>query len=164
MILVAAILSPFIFHLSPCYAQSDHSPDVALRWSLLPGAGQIYNHQAWKVPVIYVGYFIYDNYKAMRLFKDEYLYRVNHNDETQNPDYVSYPTSNILELYNTYNRNFQLMIIIAAGIYGLNLLDAYVFGHLFNFTIDDDISLNFTPSIQPTPTGFYPSLGLNLTF
>ena len=147
----------------------DHSPDVALRWSLLPGAGQIYNEQAWKVPIIYgafagVGYFIYDNYKAMRLFKDEYLDRVNHGDAFQNPDYASYPTSNIAELYNKYNRNFQLMIIIAAGIYGLNLLDAYVFGHLFNFTIDDDISLNVLPAVQPTPTGWYPTVGVGLTF
>lgn len=150
-------------------AYDDHSPDVALRWSLLPGAGQIYNGQAWKVPIIYgafagVGYFIYDNYKAMNLFKDEYLYRVNNDDARQNPDYTSYPTSNIAELYNKYNRNFQLSIIIAAGIYGLNLLDAYVFGHLFNFTIDDDISLNMVPAVQPTPTGFYPTVGLNLTF
>ncbi len=147
----------------------DHSPDVALRWSLLPGAGQIYNEQAWKVPIIYgafagVGYFIYDNYKAMHLFKDEYLYRVNHDDAFQNPDYASYPTSNIAELYNKYNRNFQLMIIIAAGIYGLNLLDAYVFGHLFNFTIDDDISLNVLPAVQPTPTGWYPTVGVGLAF
>ena len=140
----------------------EHSPDVALRWSLLPGAGQIYNEQAWKVPIIYaafagVGYFIYDNYKAMHLFKDEYLYRVNHDD-------ASYPTSNIAELYNKYNRNFQLMIIIAAGIYGLNLLDAYVFGHLFNFSIDDDISLNVVPAVQPTPMGWYPTVGVGLTF
>ena len=147
----------------------DHSPDVALRWSLLPGAGQIYNEQAWKVPIIYaafagVGYFIYDNYKAMHLFKDEYLYRVNHDDAAQNPDYASYPTSNIAELYNSYNRNFQLMIIIAAGIYGLNLLDAYVFGHLFNFSIDDDISLNVVPAVQPTPMGWYPTVGVGLTF
>lgn len=147
----------------------EHSPDVALRWSLLPGAGQIYNHQAWKVPIIYgafagVGYFIYDNYKAMRLFKDEYLYRVNHDDAIQNADYATYPTSNILELYNTYSRNFQLSIIIAAGIYGLNLLDAYVFGHLFNFTIDDDISLNVLPAVQPTPLGFYPTVGVGLVF
>lgn len=147
----------------------EHSPDVALRWSLLPGAGQIYNEQAWKVPIIYgafagVGYFIYDNYKAMRLFKDEYLYRVNNDDTPQNPDYTTYPTSNIAELYNSYNRNFQLMIIVAAGIYGLNLLDAYVFGHLFNFTIDNDISLNVVPAVQPTPTGWYPTVGVGLVF
>lgn len=147
----------------------EHSPDVALRWSILPGAGQIYNHQAWKVPIIYgafagVGYFIYDNYKAMRLFKDEYLYRVNNDDARLNPDYANYPTSNIAELYNNYNRNFQLMVIIAAGIYGLNLLDAYVFGHLFNFTIDDDISLNVTPALQPTPSGWYPTVGFGLSF
>ena len=147
----------------------EHSPDVALRWSLIPGAGQIYNHQAWKAPIIYgafagVGYFIYDNYKAMRLFKNEYLYRVNNDDQPQNADYAGYPTSNILELYNSYNHNFQLMVVIAVGIYGLNLLDAYVFEHLFDFSIDDDISLNLIPSVQPTLAGWYPTIGVGLTF
>lgn len=169
LVLFAGVLLSFHVSLSNSLHAQEHSPDAALRWSLLPGAGQIYNHQAWKVPVIYgafagVGYFIYDNYKAMRLFKDEYLYRVNNNDQPLNSDYASYPTSNISELYNSYNHSFQLMVIIAVGIYGLNLLDAYVFGHLFDFTIDDDISLNFTPSIQPTPNGLYPTFGVGLSF
>ena len=68
-------------------AQSTHSPEVALRWSIIPGGGQIYNKQAWKVPIIYgalagMSYFIYDNYKSMKMFKDEYLYRVNHGGAT----------------------------------------------------------------------------------
>lgn len=147
----------------------EHSATKALLWSLIPGGGQIYNRQAWKVPIIYaafagVGYFIYYNYNRMAMFKDEYLYRVNHNDTPNLADYASYPTSNIYSLYNSYNRDFQLMAIIAAGVYALNLIDAYVFGHLFDFRIDDDLSLNFTPGLQPTPLGLQPSMGLTLSF
>ena len=100
----------------------------------------------------------------MSMFKDEYLYRVNHNGTPNLADYASYPTSNIYSLYNAYNRDFQLMIIISVGIYALNLIDAYVFGHLYDFQIDDNLSLSLTPGIQPTPMGLQPTLGFSLTF
>ena len=147
----------------------EHSATKALMLSLLPGGGQVYNGQAWKIPVIYgalatVGYFAYYNYDRMTMFKDEYLYRVNNNGATNLADYASYPTSNIYSLYNSYNRDFQLMIIIAAGIYALNLIDAYVFGHLYDFQIDDDISLALSPALVPGVMGLHPVLGLSLKF
>ena len=147
----------------------EHSASKALLLSLLPGAGQIYNGQAWKVPIIYgafvgMGYAIHYNYTRMVKFKDEYLYRVNHNDTPNLEDYANYPTSNIYSLYNSYDRTYQLMVIITVGVYALNLIDAYVFGHLYDFRIDDDISLAIAPTLQPTPLGFQPSLGLSLSF
>ena len=147
----------------------DHSATKALCLSILPGGGQIYNHQAWKVPVIYgafagVGYFIYTNYTQMKKFKDEYLFRIDHNDTPNLSDYASYPTSSIRSYYNSYNRYFQLSIIIAAGFYALNLVDAYVFGHLFDFRIDDDISMGFAPVLQPMPDGLVGGLGCTLRF
>ena len=147
----------------------EHSARKALLWSLLPGGGQVYNGQAWKVPVIYgafagMGYAIHYYYSRMTMFKDEYLYRVNNGGATNLDDYASYPTSNIYNLYNSYNRNFQLMVIITVGIYALNLVDAYVFGHLYDFQISDDLSLSLSPSLLPTPGGFQPSFGLTLSF
>ena len=141
----------------------------AMCWSLIPGGGQIYNHQAWKIPIIYgsfaaMGYFVNYNYQRMAMFKEEYLYRVNHNDTPALEAYASYPTSNIYSLYNAYNRDFQLMVIITVGIYALNLVDAYVFGHLFDFKIDDNLSLNLAPSMLPDPTGFHPAVGATLRF
>lgn len=136
----------------------EHSATKALVLSaVLPGAGQVYNRQAWKVPIVYaaiggVGYFIYNNFTQMKYYKDEYLYRKSHNDATQyadDPDMVATPTSNIYNLYEDYSKTFQLSVIIAVGVYGLNLLDAYVFGHLFDFQISDDLTLNVTPSTIP---------------
>ena len=145
----------------------EHSATKAMCLSLLPGAGQVYNRQAWKIPIIYgafagMGYFIYDNYQSMKMFKDEYLYRVEHQDTPSLADYASYPTSSIKGLYNSYNQTFQLMVIITVGIYALNLVDAYVFGHLFEFQMSDDLSIG--PSVMGTPFGLRPSLGVSLTF
>ncbi len=141
----------------------------AMCWSLIPGGGQVYNHQAWKIPIIYggfavMGYFINYNYQRMDMFKEEYLFRVNHNDTPNLSDYASYPTSNIYSLYNSYNRDFQLMVIITVGIYALNLVDAYVFGHLFDFKIDDDLTLNLAPTALPTADGWQPGVGAVLRF
>jgi hypothetical protein len=147
----------------------EHSATKALLLSLIPGGGQIYNGQAWKIPVIYgafagMAYFIHYNYTRMDMFKDEYLYRVHHGDSPNLADYASYPTSSIYSLYNSYNRDYQLMVIITAGIYALNLIDAYVFGHLYDFRIDDDISLAVVPAFQPSPLGLQPTVGVTLSF
>lgn len=157
------LISHLSFH-TPLRAQ-EHSATKAMCLSLLPGAGQVYNHQAWKIPIIYgafagMGYLIYDNYQSMKMFKDEYLYRVNNPGSTNLPDYASYPDNSIKGLYNSYNQTYQLMIIISVGIYALNLVDAYVFGHLFDFQMSDDISLG--PGVMGTPWGLQPTLGLTL--
>lgn len=150
-------------------AQETHSANKALVLSLVPGGGQIYNRQAWKVPIIYgalgaMGYLIYDNYTEMSMYKEEYLYRVNNNGATQLAGYESYPDANIYNMYQSYNKNFQLMVIIGVAMYGLNLIDAYVFGHLFDFQMDDNLTLNCSPGLLPTGSGLTPSFGVTLSF
>lgn len=148
----------------------EHSANKALALSLLPGAGQVYNKQAWKIPIIYgalgtMGYFVYDNYQKMSVFKDEYLYRVNNNNQTLSSELAEYPTQNIYNMYESYNKNFQLMILISVAVYGVNLIDAYVFGHLFDYQIDDDIAMSISPSVLPTVNGsLAPSLGVGFRF
>lgn len=151
-------------------AVNEHSPKKALLLSLLPGAGQVYNHQAWKIPIIYgalggIGYVAYDNYSKMSQFKEEYLYRVYHDDTPQLEGYEDYPTTNIYNLYESYNRDFQLFVFIGIGVYALNLIDAYVFGHLYDFEISDDLTLYTYPALnyQPT-TGLVPGMGVTLRF
>ncbi|MBQ9547071.1 MAG: hypothetical protein IJU90_07280 [Bacteroidales bacterium] len=151
--------------------EAPHSPTKALYLSILPGAGQIYNHQAWKVPIIYallggLSYWSYSSYGDMKKFRDEYLTRVN-GGAPQLEGYTKYPDANIYNLYVSNNQNFQLAIVLAVAVYGLNLLDAYVYGHLFDFQIDNDISLSVTPSLMPAydmTQPFSPSLSLNLRF
>ena len=59
--------------------KKEHSPQRAIILSaVLPGAGQVYNRQAWKIPIIYaalggIGYYTYNNYSQMKYYKDEYL-------------------------------------------------------------------------------------------
>lgn len=150
-----------------------HDPQKALLLSLIPGAGQVYNGQAWKIPIIYgafagMGYLVYTNYTNMRQFKDEYLLRAG-GGTPQLEGYTSYPNSSIYSLYQSYNKNFQLMVIITGVVYGLNLIDAYVFGHLYDFQINDDLTLHIAPSpqlynVSSSQPSLIPSLQLSLTF
>lgn len=136
-----------------------HSPKRAFIYSaILPGLGQTYNRQAWKIPIIYVGagvvtYFAITNYQGKVKFETEYRNRMNGNTGDLLPNYASYPDANIYSIYQSYNRNFQLSIICGGLVYILNLIDAYVYGHLFDFEINDDISMRIAPKIDLFPYG-----------
>ncbi len=152
-------------------AATAHNPKHALLLStILPGAGQVYNRQAWKIPIIYAGlgactYFIVDNYSMMKQYRDEYVYRVQHGGESLNPELSRYPTANIYNMYDARNRNFQLSILVTAAVYGLNLIDAFVFGHLFDFEMDDNLTLLCHPTLQyQAGHGLIPAAGITLQF
>lgn len=152
-------------------AATGHNPTKALLLSIIPGGGQIYNGQAWKVPIFYaalggVGYMTYSYYTNMKMFKNEYL-RIGYNGSSDLPDYKNYPGSSIYNLYQSNNKNFQLFVIISTAVYGFNLLDAYVFGHLYDFEVSDDLSLRVSPSVAPdmgSPLGFSPAINMSITF
>ncbi len=146
-----------------------HSPTKATLFStFVPGLGQIYNKQVWKTPIIYVGlgalvYLAVDNYNNMEKFKTEYYNRLNGTGSLL-PDYTTYSNGSIYSLYNAYKDNFHLCVILSSVLYLAQILDAYVYGHLFSFDISDDITLNLTPSLLPnTLSDINTSFGLNLS-
>lgn len=150
---------------------AEHSAQKAMLLSLLPGAGQVYNGQAWKLPIIYgafagVGYFVYTNYTDMAKLKKEYLHRVQEGAPEWDK-YADYPDMSIYNMYQSSNKRFQIFVIASVAVYGLNLLDAYVFGHLYDFQINDDLALQLAPAVAPdwnSSTGVAPALQLSLRF
>lgn len=149
-----------------------HSPKKAtLLSTFLPGAGQIYNKQAWKVPIIYlaaagVTYFAITNGKNKEKFKDEYYNRVEGRTDLLLKDYATYTDDGIYNLYTAYKSNFQLSIIVGVAFYALQIMDAYVYAHLFNFNLTEDLSMNISPFYLPANNLFTPNhcLGFSLNF
>ena len=150
----------------------DHSPGKATLYSLvLPGLGQAYNKQYWKIPVIYTGagfitYLAIDNRKNARKYKEEYIRRDNGGEPTM---LENYPVESILNLYNSRQKNFELSLIVGGIVYLVNILDAYVFAHLFSFTINDDLSMQISPKINYIPQLYHtpqitPGIQLNFSF
>ncbi len=48
-----------------------------------------------------------------------------------------------------WKRNMELSYIAMIAVYGLQILDAYVDAYLYNWDVNDNLSLRVAPSIQP---------------
>lgn len=123
---------------------------ASLLSAVLPGAGQIYNGKYWKVPILWggayaLGYFINLNHEQYVLTRDSYLLRQNNQ-----PDYFNnvYSAEQLVRLREYWRRNRDLLIILSAFGYLLNIADAAVDAHLSGFDVGDDISLQVKPDLQ----------------
>lgn len=125
-----------------------HSPRKATMLSaFLPGAGQYYNKKYWKIPIIYAGfgalaYSVGFNQQNYRFFKDE-LIRRQQGVGTLDPDLERYSNANLDELQSFYRRNRDLSYIGIALLYVINIIDATVDAHLFEFDMSDELSLKW---------------------
>ena len=135
------------------------------------GLGQIYNQKYWKLPLIY-GADAYIVYKII-VFSNTYtqlrdeLYRRDlsklHPEIkwlNTNKDLTTTATETIRTDKDIYRRKRDRMYLIAGGVYGLTILDAYVNAHLSSFNIDKKKSLTFKPSLVPTDQSL--ALGFSL--
>ena len=156
-----------------------HYPRKATMYSaVLPGLGQIYNRQIWKVPIIYgafVGFGIAIEWNQSRYLKVKRAYfDVNDgNPNTQSykeisPDVDEFNRpSNLntkyLNAIEGYSRQRNLVIIGTVAFYILNVLDANVNAHFIDFDISEDLSLNFEPvSVDPLTNN--PIFGATLSY
>ncbi len=148
-----------------------HSPRKASLYSMvLPGMGQVYNHQLWKVPVLYAGiatltYFFIFNTNKYHTYRNEFVARASSDSSNFNPAYSIYSDNTILLLKNFYQRNLEFTYIVAGLVYLLNIIDASVYAHLFTFDVGNDLSLRIDPLINNNflRSGGPPSAGLQLT-
>ena len=141
--------------------QKDKSPKKASIYSaVIPGAGQIYTKKYWKVPIIYGGlvasaYFINDNNNQYKEYREAALLSYETGE-----DQLGYTYSELITLKDHYKRNREISYFSFVGVYILNIIDASVNAHLFNFDVSDDISLNIRPYSTFSNTGV--SFSLNL--
>ncbi len=153
---------------------------------ICPGAGQIYNRSYWKVPFVVGGFaamaFCIDwNNRGFQRFRTAYHLRVDYDNKLKEwqengqqgerpvaSDEFNgrYQASFLKNLKDNYRRNRDLCIIITAGLYILQVVDAHVDAHLKDYDISDDLSLNLEPAIAcpyiPAAGGNRPVYGLNL--
>ena len=143
--------------------------------TICPGAGQIYNKSYWRVPIVIGGiastiYTIDWNNRGYQRFKTAYSLRV---DYDNNPDKYpngsadefrgNYTATFLKNLKDSYRRNRDLCILLTAGIYLLNILDAHVDAHLQDYDISDDLTMNMEPFFDVTTVGSKPAMGVNLS-
>jgi hypothetical protein len=122
---------------------------VALSSAIVPGLGQIRNGQIWKVPIIYAGgglifYLVRENNKEYHKFRQAYIYRTDGNSNTVDP-YPYYSDYGLLTLREEAHTNRDLSIIVGVIGYAANIIDAYVYAHLKDFDVSEDLSMQIQP-------------------
>lgn len=136
--------------------------------TILPGAGQMYNKSLWKVPIVVGGFatmaYIVDfNTRGYNRFKLAYnLVSAGEQDEFNG----RYSAEYLKDLKNNYRRNRDLSIIITAGFYILNIVDAHVDAHLKDYDISDDLGVELYPYIDQlyTSRGMTNTVGMTMSF
>lgn len=143
--------------------------------TIFPGAGQIYNKSYWRVPIVIGGlastiYTIDWNNRGYQRFKTAYSLKVDYEKDPSKypngaPDEFrgAYTSSFLKNLKDSYRRNRDLCIILTAGVYLLNILDAHVDAHLQDYDISDDLSMNLEPYFDCTTIGNKPVYGVNMS-
>lgn len=101
---------------------------AVIRSAVFPGWGQIYNESYWKAPVVWgvMGWFVYnwiDNNNKYIDYKNLYI----NTNQSKARDYRDF--------YRDQRDQFAIYIVLT---YFLNLVDAYVDAHLFDFSVDEN--------------------------
>ena len=148
----------------------DHSPSKATWMSAaLPGLGQFYNGKYWKIPIIYAGFstmlfFVGQNKYEYNRFKEAYAISVEIADpkSSNNPLVRTYDSENLLLQREYYQSNLELSYILTGVFYLLQIVDATVDAHLYDYDIDEDLSIRIEPQWMPTPEGIKMAPGIGL--
>lgn len=140
-----------------------HDPRKATRRSaLIPGWGQAYNKEYWKIPLAYgviaipVSLFIYNNdwYKKTK-FAYEAKYKAEMNKDSSDlalmdPQLKNLSTTSLQSYRNSFRRDRDYSVLWFLVAWGINVVDATVFGHLKDFDVTNDLSLNIKPLLNPS--------------
>lgn len=139
-----------------------HIPSRATRRSaLIPGWGQAYNKQYWKIPLVYgvlaipASTYVYNDDWYQ---KTKFAYEARFKENAGDPSDVSKIDSKLsnlslasLQSYRNIfrrDRDYSIMWFILA--WGINIVDATVAGHLKEFDINNNLSIRLTPYAQPS--------------
>ena len=135
-----------------CY-QSDKNPDpgrATLYSMLLPGLGQIYNGELFKVP-IYWGclagsiHFLTNNHTNYVRFKRIHNEATNPDPEISGDVPISGETAKWYR--DVYRRYRDYSIVATVAFYLLQVIDANVFAYMHDFAVDEDISMSIEPAV-----------------
>ena len=162
-------------------------PRVATKYALIPGGGQIYNRDYWKLPIVYLAfgggvYTYYLNTIKYKDFLSAYLEFYDANGQLKpglTPDstrrvrvrnllatkseYVDARRDAIERQKNYWRRNRNLAIIFTGLIYTLSIIETNVAAHLKTFDLSDDLTLNVGPKFSQ-PMMQHTTPGLRLVF
>jgi hypothetical protein len=129
--------------------------------AVLPGLGQTYNKQYWKIPLVYgaIGagvYFYTVNNNEYQRFRTAYFDRQNGLTD----EFPLYQDDVLISAQKYYRRQRDTAMLLTILAYVLNIVDANVSAHLKQWNVNDDLSLR---AVQ-MQNGFQNGIGVQLNF
>ncbi|MHA4741126.1 DUF5683 domain-containing protein [Dyadobacter sp. MSC1_007] len=168
-------------------------PKTATRLALIPGAGQIYNRDYWKLPIVYIAFGggLYTYYLNSLKYHDylsayKSFYVLDKNDPkygelkpgltddsakivrvrnllNTSSQYLPATKDRIVKGKNYWRRNRGFALVVTGLIYTLSIIEANVAAHLKTFDLSDDLTLRVEPKMSQ-PSMRTPTPGLRLVF
>lgn len=125
--------------------------------AIAPGLGQIFNKKYWKLPIVYgaIGtplYFYFDNHSKYKDYRNEYKKRLKGIVNTDDPIFGKLDNDRVIQGQRFYQRNRDLSLVITAGFYILNIVDANIDAHLMQFNINDKLTVQ--PALELNPQDY----------
>lgn len=133
-----------------------YNPRKALLFAaILPGLGQIYNKKYWKLPLVYggfisIGYGMNLYQTGYRKYKNQLFDNLNadpSNESLVNPD-SEFTTSQLRTIVTRYRRERDFMVVLMAGMYLLQIIDAHVDAHLKEFDLNPNLQVSIEPTVE----------------
>ncbi|MBQ9652767.1 MAG: hypothetical protein IJV32_00905 [Bacteroidales bacterium] len=132
---------------------------------LLPGLGQIYNGEAWKLPLYYglmAGsiHFLIDNDVQYRRWK--WVHNMATTDDTtvERPPQTGETAKYYRDVYRRY-RDYSILAVVVS--YLLQVVDANVFAYMQDFEVTDEIAFRMEPALIPqTGLAQSPAVGMSI--
>ena len=134
---------------------------------LLPGLGQIYNGEFWKVP-LYLGlmagsvHFCVDNNVQYQRWKWIHNMATTDEEGVERPPQSGETAKYYRDVFRRY-RDYSILAIVLS--YVIQVVDANVFAYMQDFEVNDDITLRLEPSVMPVGNSFAaapPAVGMSI--
>lgn len=132
--------------------------------AVLPGLGQAYNKDYWKIPLVYagIGAGIYSyswNHMKYNDYRDAYKRRLaGFNDD----EFSFLDDRRLISAQRYHQRNRDLSLLVAVGIYVLNIVEANVAAHLKQFNVSERLSMS--PHVYQDDLTYKPQLGVAINY
>lgn len=134
--------------------------------ALIPGLGQIYNRQYWKLPIIYAAmgttiYFVVHNTQEYQRYRKAYISRLSNGAKSTDEFQGILQTEGIKQYQDAARQTADMMTVFSVVLYAGQILEAISGAHLRNFDISRDLTMNVRPLVMPFNTV---GLGLVVNF